>query len=160
MRAVLLVGFLVITAISCRTRSWDDEAGVPLTAEPGHSAKAVEEVAEGGYFHLGCLPSNSAVNDGVERRYIFDVKGAVNPNDEAQLLQLDVRRVLADGSAEFVAEKATGRGAVAVGRSVFIGFKGGALTTAQVEGEDYQRGMLTIAAEVNADGLEVDCRIQ
>jgi hypothetical protein len=151
----ILLVLTVIALTACKARQ-PDEAGLFSSGDDNPND---EMVALGGNYSLLCLPDNKASTDASES-FLVTVKGAENPQDEAQpiLVTVDVAR---SGKEDRLFTDVKGRGAIVKNRSIFLGFETGVLTadlsTTEPGGETFT-GVISIASFT--DGAQVKCQVR
>lgn len=147
---MLMTALFVGSTGACKTRE-PEQAGLLSAAD-----EAVDDaVASGGEYSVRC----SAEDEAPANIYMLVVRGAVSATDEAQLLIVDVDQLNVGASQpKRLFSSMSGRGAIDMQKSLFIGFERGALTAdAADDTAGGFTGVLSIADQV--DGLAVRCQV-
>lgn len=155
MKIITLFLIALFLSFGCKARE-PDEAGF---LDKDSSQSSGEDIAANGAYRLNCSNDSNIGDDQTADTYLFEVEGAANPADEAQPLRVSVVAVQKGVSNKLFAD-VKGRGAIALGKSIFVGFEQGALTGEPTvpENASYFTGIMSIAGL--AEGLQVSCHVE
>lgn len=154
MKIVTLSLLIFVLLSGCKARE-SDESGL-LDSESDQSR--LESVSAEGAYRLNCSNDSNIGDDKTAETYIFSVKGAADPADESQPLLVSVEAV-GKGISSNLFTDINGRGAVSLGKSIFVGFEKGVLTgePTGIENPAFFSGIMTIAGLT--EGLQVSCLV-